>query len=37
MYNVLYFYPVLKQNKDRFIEINKKASLINGLLCLKNN
>lgn len=28
MYNVLYLYPVLKQKKDRFIEINKKASLI---------
>lgn len=28
MYNVLYLYPVLKQNKDRFIEINKKAALI---------
>ncbi|MBY0147816.1 DUF1428 family protein [Neobacillus niacini] len=28
MYNVLYLYPVLKDKKDRFIEINKKASLI---------
>ena len=28
MYNVLYLYPVLKQNKKRFIEINKMASLI---------
>lgn len=28
MYNVLYLYPVLKWNKDRFIEINKKASII---------
>ncbi|KGR77991.1 DUF1428 family protein [Ureibacillus manganicus] len=28
MYKVLYLYPVLKQKKDRFIEINKKASLI---------
>ena len=28
MYNVLYLYPVLKQNKDRFIEINKMASTI---------
>lgn len=28
MYNVLYLYPVLKQKKDRFIEINKKASVI---------
>lgn len=28
MYIVLYFYPVLKHKKDRFIEINKKAALI---------
>ncbi|MFY3790731.1 DUF1428 family protein [Ureibacillus sp. MALMAid1270] len=28
MYNVLFLYPVLKQNKDRFVEINKKASFI---------
>ena len=28
MYNVLYLYPVLKQNKERFIEINKMASII---------
>lgn len=28
MYNVLYLYPVLNQNKDQFIEINKKASII---------
>jgi uncharacterized protein YbaA (DUF1428 family) len=28
MYNVLYLYPVLKDKKDRFIEINKKAALI---------
>ena len=28
MYNILYLYPVLKQKKDRFIEINKKVSLI---------
>jgi uncharacterized protein YbaA (DUF1428 family) len=28
MYNVLYLYPVLKQKKDLFIEINKKASII---------
>jgi uncharacterized protein YbaA (DUF1428 family) len=28
MYNVIYLYPVLKQNKEWFIEINKKASII---------
>jgi uncharacterized protein YbaA (DUF1428 family) len=28
MYKVFYLYPVLKQKKDRFIELNKKASMI---------
>lgn len=28
MYSVLYLYPVQKQSKDRFIEINKEAALI---------
>lgn len=28
MYKVLYLYPVLKQKKEQFIEINKKASII---------
>ena len=28
MYNLLYLYPVLKDKKDRFIELNKKAALI---------
>jgi uncharacterized protein YbaA (DUF1428 family) len=28
MYSVIYLYPVPKQSKEKFIEINKKASLI---------
>ncbi|WP_077618226.1 DUF1428 family protein [Bacillus sinesaloumensis] len=28
MYNVIYLYPVLVQEKERFVEINKKASII---------
>lgn len=28
MYSVIYLYPVPKHNKDKFIQINKKASLI---------